>query len=1474
MQFKPWPCCVGFLVCILEFSGVVFFGADNRGLLIAAEGYNSIESIESPGLKAAYSVGSTIRTRVDPDILFAGSYDSHQRWQSDGRLPGQPFGVIWEGTLNVAEPGKYQFYFFGIGRFRFRLAEMELFEVDSSQLGWHTSREIDLPRGASQIRAEYSSSESQGAVGLYWSSNLFQLEPIESQWFSHSSNHPKNAQTDSQLLVRALRCQACHDFVEPDQQLKLPSNQKPIRGPSLVRAKDNLRSDWLVEHLSAKPDSVPAESTKQSPAHGDNARRMMPYFNLSKSDAQAIAAALMGSSSESKPAVNWSTELAALEKKRKSKEPPIRTQADVDSGEAAFVSLGCIACHSAGELGKVEDFSFLEFAFSGGDLQHTIRKRTSAAIARWLDDPSLVNSAHRMPRFDLSLHQRLDLHAWLTQLHPSDETSRNDQPMQVQPPSDEQIKRGVGLIRTQRCGACHELPESLASSIEKIAVRSTADWMRSCLSEGKQQQPRYVLPSRDVTALQNYLSGNDLPVAADDAGQIMAEHNCLSCHRRASSVGVSKHFATLAEDFPDLASRIPGMTPPALNAVGDKLHREAIELALGSKPERLREWLDIRMPQFDLSKDEISTLSNYFISHDRIPLGAPRVNGSTEVGTSVPAKDAVLHDQAYWLAAGRLVTPEGFSCQSCHQIGDSRPAGISLNAHGTDLTMVGRRVREDWFYRWVKNPTRIVPRMEMPAIQTAVTGVLGNSLDQQLHSLWLTLNKPDFRPPKPNPVRILRGYNDGQPEFTQVLTDVIEVPAVITRPLVIGFPNRNNWLIDLENGSLRGWWLGDLARLHTRGKSWYWEPGAEPLVKCDYLEAWYVEDKDLGLLQPTAPEDQQFAFELDQLQHTAQGIVFKGRLHIANSQAQSQQILRVQQAWSWRDNQQCKTEITVEGLKSNQSLIIKPVGKVATVEASNQTQPSIRADLQNGHRFEYQTSAEIRVKENGIHLSPASADQPVHVIRVMHSAVVADRVSRVNMPKPERVAKQLDCVPGFEALELPLPRTEMPISIAWDLRGRCYVGSLKGRVLEVVDTDSDGLWDDYQRISDEIPTPYGLFVGNEGIDVLAKYGLLRLTPAQGGVPVMDFQVVADGWGYTPDYHDWAVGLERDGGGNYYITLPCQQDDRSPAAARWRGHALRLEPISAANLSDNESRIDSDRLYRVQPIAGGLRFPMGVALNRQGDLFASDNQGNYTPFNELNHLRSGKRYGFINKLEIRPGFSPPFESPAINIPHPWMRSVNGICFLDSPMQSDRKAVFGPFEGHLIGCEMNGRCLVRMSLERVAGQYQGAVYPFSLPIGVANENFEGPIVCKVAPNGDLYIGNLHDSGWGGGNNTGSLVRLRPLGDWPLGIAEVRATTNGFTVAFTQSVDPIAAADKLNYSVRSYTRTPTPAYGGDDQDEKIEAIQTVNYDSRTKIATIQLSKLREGAVYEINIKAIGPEGKELFPDQCHYTMRAVPQ
>src|SRR5262249_32677141 len=143
--------------------------------------------------------------------------------------------------------------------------------------------------------------------------------------------------------------------------------------------------------------------------------------------------------------------------------------------------------------------------------------------------------------------------------------------------------------------------------------------------------------------------------------------------------------------------------------------------------------------------------------------------------------------------------------------------------------------------------------------------------------------------------------------------------------------------------------------------------------------------------------------------------------------------------------------------------------------------------------------------------------------------------------------------------------------------------------------------------------------------------------------------------------------------------PCQQDRRSRTAAKFRGTVLRLVP--------RKPSADDPRLFRPEATSSGHPLPMGPALDRGSELFVTDNQGNYNPFNELNHVRPGAFFGFVNLLD-RGQPAPALTPPAIDIPHPWTRSVNGICFLYTPKALRARLgrdAFGPLEGHLIGCE---------------------------------------------------------------------------------------------------------------------------------------------------------------------------------------------
>jgi mono/diheme cytochrome c family protein len=1438
----------------MRFLGLCCFAiASLPGLTVAWAQDDDEEPEYRSGLVARYTdVTGKDAVRRDADVAFV--------WRDsapDPRLSPGKFTAVWQGRLFTIAQGAYTLHVHAAGKVRLTLNDNVLLDVDSPSPTWTQAKPAELSYGYHPLKLEYTAA-ADAQIGLYWSGPQFQLEPIPSRHLFHlPAEAPSERFEQGQVLARALRCGACH---------QVPGETAALTAPALDRVRGNLEPSWVVDWLSSK------EPTRETASEVvTEVPRRMPHFALEESDARAIAAYLFDASHDAPEPLKFEASMVATPpapaKGKKPKKP--RTKPSATEGERLVDTLGCLACHRVNDLGQLA-------LFGGGDLTRVADKRPEDFFGRWLTKPEEVNRAHRMPTFKLDAIEWADLAEYLSNLKGTGAEKKKPAKLDTDKKS---IARGRELVQTHRCGSCHQLGEKLESpAVARLRLNADAKWDTACLAapEATTHRPGYNLTAAQREAVREYIVNAVPSKGAYVEGEfVLKERNCLGCHSRDEKLGIAPHLDAVAKHDPELATLLPALAPPSLSGVGDKLNGDALEAAILLKRPPLRPWLSIRMPRFDLSSDEMKALTGHFVDHDRIP--------------DLPATEvAQADDAAQLLAARRLVTADGFGCTSCHKIGNSEPLNVALNAHGTDLTMLGERIRKPWYDRWVRNPARIVPRMEMPAIQMPVRGVLHDNVNEQLAAVWNTINTPGFNPPPPGPVRVVRSKNVPEAkEQASVVTDVFEIDEqVFIRPIVIGLPNRHNVMFDLVTGRLAQWWIGDTAMERTRGKAWYWTIGGEPILpdqdeNDQFSDVWLQRDRtDMRSVRTG-----QCKTILDQIEHTSDGVRIKYRATFASENGDDRKTLSISQTFSPAGDRDgflgFRRTIEVIGLTDRENLLIDPMPDIPLGYKENTLTPSRKLDIANEVEAAPDLLLRIKVLAGGVessfgcgplgsvetsvvYVSNGASAELEYQLKLPVDQFLVDAPALPNMPK-----RTLKVVPGWEATQLSLPTAEMPTGFDWRKDGTLVLSSLKGRVCLARDTDGDGLEDAYTTVSDDLPAPYGVAaVDDRSTDVICKYGLVRLHDDDGDGRAERSEVVADGWGMTEDYHDWAVGLPRDPDGNYIIALPCQQDDRDEAAAAYRGQALRLLP--------RDPTPDNPRLFRIEPISAGLRFPMGIALNRKGAIFASDNQGNYNPYNEINHLLPGRRYGFINKREVAPGFNPPFDSPAIELPHPWTRSVNGLCFLDTP-DAVRKELgrdlFGPFEGHLVGCEYTTLRLIRMTLERIGDTYQGAAYPMSVEPAAGEPTFEGPVVPSVAPDGDLYIGNMRDSGWGGGQNSGSIVRLRPAGDVPLGIREVRATHDGFSIEFTGPIDAKLAANPKHYSILSYRRISTPAYGGENVDEKAGHVKNVKVSDDARQVTLKLDAMRAGHVYELRIEGIAPEGRTLFPAEAYYTLRQVP-
>lgn len=177
------------------------------------------------------------------------------------------------------------------------------------------------------------------------------------------------------------------------------------------------------------------------------------------------------------------------------------------------------------------------------------------------------------------------------------------------------------------------------------------------------------------------------------------------------------------------------------------------------------------------------------------------------------------------------------------------------------------------------------------------------------------------------------------------------------------------------------------------------------------------------------------------------------------------------------------------------------------------------------------------------------------------------------------------------------------------------------------------------------------------------------------------------------------------------------------------------PLSAAILSANA---DGSNL---EVYASGLRNPYGLAFNRLGDLFATDNGPDFTPApDELNYIVKGGNYGFPNYFGTPPPGTNTIGPVALFEDH---AAVTGLTFYNGsqfPTEYQDNAFVTEW-GAIYGSVPAGHKLVRVQLQRTDGQYKDAVSDFMTGL-------QNPIDVLEAPDGSLLVADY---------GTGTIYRI---------------------------------------------------------------------------------------------------------------------
>jgi putative heme-binding domain-containing protein len=402
--------------------------------------------------------------------------------------------------------------------------------------------------------------------------------------------------------------------------------------------------------------------------------------------------------------------------------------------------------------------------------------------------------------------------------------------------------------------------------------------------------------------------------------------------------------------------------------------------------------------------------------------------------------------------------------------------------------------------------------------------------------------------------------------------------------------------------------------------------------------------------------------------------------------------------------------------------------------------------------------------------------------------IAGKRLVRVENPPPVQVY-----VPGFTVRQLPIDLTNIN-NLLYRHDGKLVALGYDGNVWHLSDTDGDGVedkaslfWDNKGRLRGAIGmalTPKGYKLG-EGVFVAGKGKVSLVVDADADGKAEKEIVVADGWKELPHGVD-ALGVEVGKDGSVYFGLGCtnftdafliDKNGKSHYDLKGeRGTILKVAP-------DFKSR---------KIVATGIRFPVGIRFNKDGDLFCSDQEGatwlpNGNPFDELLHIEEGRHYGFPPR---HPRHLPNvIDEPSTFDYGPQHQSTCGLFFNESV---NGGPTFGPkaWAGDVF----------------VAGYSRGKIYRTQLiksPNGyiARNQIFACtsmlPADCCLAPDGSMLIA-CHSGGpdWGSGpTGKGKLYKVsytdkehpQPVFAWAAGPREVR-------VEFDRPVDPALLRDVI--------------------------------------------------------------------------------
>ena len=409
--------------------------------------------------------------------------------------------------------------------------------------------------------------------------------------------------------------------------------------------------------------------------------------------------------------------------------------------------------------------------------------------------------------------------------------------------------------------------------------------------------------------------------------------------------------------------------------------------------------------------------------------------------------------------------------------------------------------------------------------------------------------------------------------------------------------------------------------------------------------------------------------------------------------------------------------------------------------------------------------------------------------------------------------------------------------------------------------------------------PLGMLViSNSEILVMQRPELTRIKDTDGDGSADLYENVTDDFGISGNYHEFNYGPVKDKNGDLFIALNAS----SPAGN------IRNEVRGNVNPSGRDGNGNSQMFSMVPyrgwvmkltaagkllPFASGFRSPNGLGFDMRGNLFVTENQGDWIGTSSMHHVEEGKFYGHPASLVWQQGWKlgSPFQLRIGMLDS--MRTRAAVLFphgiiANSPTQplvDNTKGKFGPYQGQFFIGEMNEGRIIRVMLEEVGGKLQGACIPFLDGSGLRKGNNR----LAFAPDGSLWTGqNAH--GWLGDQG---IQRIVFTGEKRFDILTMNLTNNGFEITFTEPLDKVLASDSANFRFRRYSYAYHSKYGSDQLDNQVVKVVGIAISDDRKKLKVDLGDMKAGYVYELKLGNVrSAEGQPLTNKIICYTLNKL--